>query len=162
MSEPLAGKIDPRRLSILWAGADHAAELARLHAELFDQPWTIESLHELLAHPGSAAFLARVGDPPETAGFIVGRIAADEAEILTLCVREKWQRRGVGRRLVEAVIRAAKKAEARQLFLEVAASNGPAIALYKGLGFGEIGARKSYYDRSQRPAEDALMLARPL
>ena len=69
------------------------------------------------------------------------------------------QRHGIGRRLVEALGRAAKKAEARQLFLEVAKDNGPALALYKALGFKEVGRRKSYYERPGGPPQDALTLA---
>jgi ribosomal-protein-alanine N-acetyltransferase len=55
--------------------------------------------------------------------------------------------------------RAARKAEARRLFLEVAESNGAAIALYKQTGFADVGRRKAYYVRAGAPPEDALMLA---
>ena len=74
-------------------------------------------------------------NPPATAGFILGRLIADEAEILTLGVCENRQRRGIGQRLVEALGRAARKAEARRLYLEVAASNATALRLYQKLGF---------------------------
>jgi ribosomal-protein-alanine N-acetyltransferase len=113
----------------------------------------------LLDHPGSTAFIARAGEPLATAGFILGRLIADEAEILTLGVCESWQRRGIGQRLVEALGRAARKAEARRLYLEVAASNATAIRLYQKLGFAEIGRRKDYYERPGNPPEDAINLA---
>lgn len=148
-----------KHVSILWAGTDHAEELARLHAPLFGSEWNAASLMELLSHPGCTAFVARVGQPPQTAGFIVGQVAADEAEILTLGVCAGWQRRGIGRRLVEALGRAAGKAEARRLYLEVAASNAAALALYRRLGFEECGRRKGYYVRQGAPAEDAVNLA---
>jgi ribosomal-protein-alanine N-acetyltransferase len=92
-------------------------------------------------------------------GFVLGQLAADEAEILTLGVGKDSQRHGIGRRLVEALARAAKKAEARRLHLEVAADNIPALVLYKKLGFQEAGRRKAYYQRAGAPAEDALRLA---
>ena len=148
-----------KHVSILWAGTDHAEELARLHAPLFNPAWDAASFVELLAHPGSTAFMARAGQPPEMTGFILGQLAADEAEILTLGVREDWQRLGIARRLVEALSRAAKRAEARSLHLEVATSNGPALLLYKKLGFEESGRRKSYYERPGGPAEDAINLS---
>jgi ribosomal-protein-alanine N-acetyltransferase len=151
--------IDYRHVSILWAAPEHAAELASLHGGLFEAPWDAAAFASLLNHPGSTAFLARVGAPPLTAGFILGQLAADEAEILTLGVGKDCQRHGIGRRLVEALGRAAKRAEARRLFLEVAADNGPALGLYKGLGFVEVGRRKGYYQRAGAPAQDALTLA---
>ena len=151
--------IDYRHTSILWASPEHAAELADLHTGLFDAPWDTAAFASLLSHPGSTAFLARVGAPPQTAGFILGQLAADEAEILTLGVGKDRQRHGIGRRLVEALARAAKRAEAHRLFLEVAEDNAPALSLYKVLGFQEVGRRKGYYQRAGGPAQDALTLA---
>lgn len=151
--------IDYRHVSILWAAPEHAAELANLHGGLFETPWDADAFASLLSHPGSTAFLARVGAPPQTAGFILGQLAADEAEILTLGVGKGSQRHGIGRRLVEALGRAAKRAEARRLFLEVAADNGPALALYNGLDFVEVGRRKGYYQRAGGTPQDALTLA---
>ena len=115
----MTGAIDYRHVSILWASPEHAEELAQLHAGLFEKPWDADSFSRLLSHPGSTSFLARVGTPPQTAGFILSQLAADEAEILTLGVRKDSQRHGIARRLVEAMARAAKKAEVRRLFLEV-------------------------------------------
>jgi len=146
-------------VSILWAGVDSAEELARLHAPLFSPAWDAASFRLLLDHPGSTAFIARAGEPLATAGFILGRLIADEAEILTLGVCGNWQRRGIGQRLIEALGRAAGKAEARRLYLEVAASNTAALRLYKKLGFAEIGRRKGYYERPGNPPEDAVNLA---
>ena len=151
--------IDHRHVSILWASPEHAEQLAALHAGLFETAWDAAALLNLLSHPGSTAFLARVGTPPRTAGFILGQLAADEAEILTLGVGKDHRRHGIGRRLVEALSRAAKKAEARRLFLEVAADNVAALMLYKKLGFQEVGRRKGYYVRAGAPAVDALTLA---
>jgi ribosomal-protein-alanine N-acetyltransferase len=155
----MTGAIDYRHTSILWASPEHAAELAQLHAGLFEKPWDADSFSRLLSHPGSTSFLARVGAPAQTVGFIVSQLAADEAEILTLGVRRDSQRHGIARRLVEALARAARKAEARRLFLEVGQSNAAALGLYKGLGFQQVGQRKGYYEHAGAPAEDALVLA---
>ena len=151
--------IDYKHVSILWAASEHAEELTKLHAGLFETPWDAAAFANLLNHPGSTAFLARIGTPPQTVGFVLGQLAADEAEILTLGVGKDSQRHGIGRRLVEALARAAKKAEARRLYLEVAADNIPALVLYKKLGFQEAGRRKAYYQRPGAPSEDALTLA---
>lgn len=149
-------------VSLLWAGPHDAEELARLHGPLFSPAWSADSFKSLLDHPGSTAFLARAGEPLQTTGFILGRLVADEAEILTLGVCADWQQKGIGRRLVEALCRAAKKAEARRLHLEVAAGNVPALRLYRRLGFHEAGRRKGYYERQGAPPEDAINLALPL
>lgn len=148
-----------RYVSLLWAASEHAPEIAALHAGLFDEAWDADSISRLLSHPGSTAFIARLGTPAETAGFILGQLAADEAEILSLGVRADRQRHGIGRRLVEALGRAAGKAGVRRLFLEVGRNNAPAFALYQGLGFQEVGCRKGYYVKPGRPPEDALQLA---
>lgn len=150
---------DYKHVSILWAAPEHAEELAKLHAQLFDAPWDASAFLGLLSHPGSTAFLARVGMPPQTVGFVLGQLAADEAEVLTLGVGKDRQRHGIGRRLIEALCRAARNAEAKRLFLEVAADNIPALVLYKKLGFQEAGRRKGYYQRAGAPPEDALKLA---
>jgi ribosomal-protein-alanine N-acetyltransferase len=154
MTEP----IDYRHVSILWATPEHAAELASLHAPLFKQPWNEDAFARLLGHPAATAFLARVGVPARSAGFILGQVAADEAEIITLGVCAQHQRHGIGRRLVEALARAARRAEARTLFLEVGAGNTAAVGLYRRLGFKEVGRRTGYYADGAAP-EDALRLA---
>ena len=151
--------VNYKHVSILWAGTDNAAELADLHRGLFDKPWDAAAFGGFLTHPGCTAFIARLGSPVEMVGFIVGQLAADEAEILTLGVSANRQRHGIGRKLVEALARAVKKAEARRLFLEVGAGNTAALGLYKSLGFQEVGRRNGYYQKPDGPAEDALMLA---
>jgi ribosomal-protein-alanine N-acetyltransferase len=92
-------------------------------------------------------------------GFILGQLAADEAEVLTLGVRAGHQRHGIARSLIEALARAVRKAEVRRLHLEVGEHNIPALGLYKKLGFKEAGRRKGYYEHKGRPAEDAVMLS---
>lgn len=125
-----------------------AVELAALHAAGFATPWSTAELAELLDQPGVFA----VAEPH---GFILIRVVADEAEILTLAVRPEARRAGVGGRLVgQGVVRAAR-AGARRLFLEVAETNAAARALYARAGFAPIGRRKGYYDQGRT---DALVL----
>jgi len=155
----MSDKIDPKHISILWATADHAVQLAPMHARLFDSGWSESAFLNLLSQPTSTAFVAQIGNPHTTIGFVIGRLAADEAEILTLGVAPEVQRRGVGQLLVEALKRAAKQAEAKRMFLEVAASNEAAIELYSALNFKETGRRNDYYAQSGGTREDALILA---
>ncbi|MCB1504117.1 MAG: ribosomal protein S18-alanine N-acetyltransferase [Hyphomicrobiaceae bacterium] len=156
-------KLDPKFVSLVWAGPERAGELAEMHAQLFAPAWNQESMLSTLSHPGSTAFLARVRDGaealPEPAGFIIGQLAADEAEILSVGVLPRFQRRGVGGLLVQGLARAAKRAEAQRLFLEVAADNQAAFALYRSQGFTAVGMRKGYYTRTEGEPQDALVLA---
>ncbi len=141
-------------------GADPAL-LAALHAESFpDAPWSARAFGELLALPGTAGLLAAQApaDAGTPLGFLLWRVAADEAEVLTLCVRPTARRRGVARHLLRTAREPMRAAGARRLFLEVAEDNAPARALYRAMGFREIGRRPAYYQRWKAARIDALLL----
>lgn len=157
-----SARFDASRTSLLLAGPERAEEIARIHARLFNPAWTEDSIRALLMHPAGLNLVATAGTPLQAAGFIIAQIAADEAEILSIGVAEDAQRRGIGRRLVEGLMRAAERAGAERIFLEVAADNMAAIALYAKLGFSEVGRRKGYYERSDAPAADAIAMRRAL
>ena len=149
---------DPRHVSLLWAVQEDAAVIAGLHAALFAKAWNEASINGMLAHPGSVALLAGTGNPRQIGGFVLAQVAADEAEILTLGVNAAWQRRGVGLKMIDGVKRAASRAGARTIFLEVAASNAAGLALYAKSGFAEASRRKGYYETPGAAAEDAIVL----
>lgn len=128
-----------------------AEGLAEIHAEAFDAPWSVDAFAALLAQPG-------VRLEAETEGFVLIRVAADEAEILTLAVRPSARRQGMASRLVRKAAASAERDGAERLFLDVAEDNGPARALYARLGFEAAGRRPRYYARAEGPAVDALLL----
>lgn len=148
-----------KHVSMLWAAPERAEEVAKLHARLFEPAWEEGAIQSLLDHPASTSLVAVAGDPKRIIGFVIGQLAADEAEIISIGVAPEWQRFGLGKMLVEGLARAARRGEARRLFLEVAEDNAAAAALYRKLGFDEVGRRKGYYQRSGEPAVDALVLA---
>lgn len=151
---------DARHVSLLWAAPDQAAAVAEIHAKLFSPAWSVESVRNLLDHPASTAFIAVIaGQPPTTVGFVMAQLAADEAEILSIGVLPEWQRNGIGRRLVEGVARAARRAEAKAVHIEVAADNDAAMELYNRTGFLGTGLRRGYYERAEGPPVDALTLS---
>jgi [ribosomal protein S18]-alanine N-acetyltransferase len=154
-----AASLDPKYVSLLWAGPEQAGEVAALHAQLFDPPWSEDSIRQLLDHPASTAFLAVIGNPKVPVGFVMAQLAADEAEILSIGVAKDWQRKGLAVRLMEGLMRAAKRAEAKRLFLDVAADNESARGLYDRLGFLGTGLRRGYYARPDGTSADALTLA---
>lgn len=153
---------DVRLVSLLWASHDMAADIAGLHAALFDPPWDAASVSKLMEHPGSTTLIARTGFPKVSVGFVMAQIAADEAEILSIGVEPSWQRVGLGRRLVDGIARALATSGARRLYLEVAADNAAAVALYGMCGFAETGRRKGYYVRAGKTPVDALVLSKSL
>jgi len=121
--------------------------LAEIHRACFAQAWSEDALRDLLKSAGTLAFHA-------TGGFAMARIAADEAEILTIAVAPDARRKGIARTLLNETARQAGARGARTMFLEVSETNGAAIALYRRAGFREVGRRTSYYG----PGEDALIL----
>ncbi len=134
--------------------ASDTAPLAALHAASFSKAWDSTAIADLLATPGVFAFHA--GD-----GFVLARVAGDEAEILTLAVAPSARGQGLGRALLQAAIVRAQEMGARAVFLEVGADNPSALALYAGLGFAKVGTRKAYY-ASVSGGTDALVLRLPL
>jgi ribosomal-protein-alanine N-acetyltransferase len=127
------------------APADLAA-LAALHAGCFAAAWNAAAIGALLATPSCYALSSKDG-------FIIARVAADEAEILTLAVDSTARRRGLGRALVMAAAAHAQSLGAAAMFLEVDDTNSAALSLYDRLGFVRVAVRKGYYDGS-----DALVL----
>ncbi len=87
-------------------------------------------------------------------GFVLARVAADEAEILTLAVAPAMRRHGLGRELMQAAMAAAAGRGAASVALEVAERNAAARSLYAGLGFAGVGRRRGYYGAGG----DALIL----
>jgi ribosomal-protein-alanine N-acetyltransferase len=138
--------------------------LAELHAEAFadaqDQTWTRESIATLLAMPGAFGLIGSIDGAP--AGLIIARVAAGEAEILTLGVVPGARRRGLARLLLDEAAGRAAAEGAERLFLEVAEDNLPAQALYIHAGFAKVGRRRDYYARTGASPVAALILARPL
>lgn len=137
-------------------GPAHAEVIAALRAECFDEAWSDESIRSLLRTPGTFALIAEVGGGP--GGFVLARVAADEAEILVVAVRPALRRSGIGGRLLDAALVRARAAGAVRMFLEVAVDNRAALALYGSRGFTEAGRRPNYYTHPGRPATDALIL----
>ena len=129
-------------------GVESAALLAELHGEAFAQDrhggWSSQAFTDLLAMPGAFALLAVHNDQP--AGFVLLRKAADEAEVITLAVRPRLQRLGIARGLMREGVQRLNQEGAAACFLEVAEDNHAAQALYKGLGFAEVGRRAGYYE----------------
>ncbi len=131
--------------------------MAALHARAFtdQRPWTATEFASLLDSPHTVL----VTDPM---GFLLGRVLAGEAEVLTLAVDPDAQRQGRARRLLTRFLADATANGATQAFLDVAADNTAARALYTHAGFRAAGRRRAYFARAAGPAVDAIVMAREL
>ena len=126
--------------------------MAALHAQAFDGSarWSAESFTAMLDR--SDTIIVSGND-----GFALGRVMADEAELLTIVVALAQRGQGTARTLLSDFDREARKLGATQAFLEVAADNAPARALYAATGWIQVGLRPGYYDGT-----DARLLRKTL
>ena len=134
-----------------------AAALADTHRRAFtdERPWSAGEFADLLDKPTTRL----TGDAQS---FVLGQIVADEAEVLTLATHPDHRRRGLARAALDAFLDAAATAGAATVFLDVAADNAPALALYARAGFAECGRRPRYYARTGGTAVDAVLMRRDL
>jgi ribosomal-protein-alanine N-acetyltransferase len=135
------------------AAAADAPALAALHAAAFPpaERWGADAIGLMLALPGAFGLLREDG-------FVLARVAADEAEILTIAVRRASRGRGHGRHLMEETMRRLYRDHVAACFLEVDRGNEPAIGLYRALGFEDVGVRKGYYRAGVDPEGSALVM----
>lgn len=133
-------------------------EVLAIERASFAAPWSrLAFLSELLENERAVYLVAR------EEGAVIGYVGMwrilDEGHITNLAVHPDARRRGVGRRLLEALCNLAIARGLRRLTLEVRVSNSVAQHLYESLGFSVAGIRPGYYQDNQ---EDALIMWRDL
>lgn len=138
------------------ADLDHVIEIAQ---SLQEAPnWPLAAYRKALDESSEPRRVSLVAEDSETgavAGFAVACRVGRQAELETIAVAAKGQRRGVARRLLAAIAVELKQLQVQEVTLEVRASNHPARALYRSTGFSETGRRPRYYSD---PQEDAVLL----
>lgn len=132
---------------------DAASEIER---QCFTRPWSREALAEAIRNEASY-FVVAVLESGVLAGCAGMHAVCGECYIDTIAVPAAFRRKGVGRAMLEALVRLAEQMHAAFLSLEVRPSNGPAIGLYRSMGFDYIGIRPGFYDA---PKEDAAIYTR--
>ena len=124
--------------------------VANLHKLCFPhKPWTANDFADL--KKSGCDIIASQN------GFIVWRVVADEAEIITIGVHPDARRSGIASAMLTLAESDAKKRGAQKIFLEVAENNRPARAMYTQNGYSQIGVRPKYYD-----GIDAILMAKNL
>jgi len=135
--------------------ARDAKPAAGLHARCFDTPWTPEDFRRFAKDAARTCITA--WDGKRLSGFVLTSLAADEGEILSLCVAPEYRRRGIGSALLERLREALIAHGTQAFFLEVNAQNLAATRLYEKAGFRAVGKRLDYYQTSEGP-QDALIM----
>jgi ribosomal-protein-alanine N-acetyltransferase len=125
------------------AQLEDAPLLAALHGASFQRGWSAEEFERLLVERNVVADRAMAGT--ELAGFVVSRIAADQAEILSIAVDASHRGLGLARKMLGVHLRRLAAYGVAAVFLEVDEGNVAARRLYAGFGFTEVGRRESYY-----------------
>lgn len=144
-------------VSIVEIGAAYAMRAAAIEAAAFGpRSWGQQAVVETLEGSANNGLLASIEN--DDAGILLWQAAADEASILTLGVTPGWRRRGIAASLVAAFCATAKKKGCAMAYLDVAADNVGAIALYAAADFCEVVRRAAYY----RNGGDALIMRRSL
>ncbi len=148
------------RLQEVRADDDAAVQaMARVHRQAFgSKGWSAEDIATMLRVEGTEALLAHAGERP--VGMIIHRMLWGDGEILTLGVVPTMRRRGIGSRLLATAMNGMVMQGANRIFLEVAADNAAAIALYESLRFEPLGRRPNYYLEEGGRRVDALMMVR--
>ena len=125
-----------------------------LEVECFPSPWDIDAYYRELQNPSAFYVVARKSE--RVVGFGGMWAVGDEAHIVTLAVGDACRRQGLGRRLLEALIKEARRRRVVRVTLEVRVSNTPAQNLYASFGFRTIAFRREYYPDNN---EDAAVMA---
>jgi len=132
----------------------HLRSVLRIEQQVYPRPWSMGLFMSELGIRGSRVYVvARVGSTVVGYGGLM--LVADDGHVTTLAVDPVWHRHKLGTRLLHALAEAAIQRGAKNLTLEVRASNRSAQDLYRAFGFAPAGIRKGYYVETK---EDAIVM----
>jgi len=137
-----------------------AARLAQLHGASFHRGWGEGEFEAMLRERNTLVHRLKLGR--KVVGFAVSRMAADEAEILSIAVDERYRGRGLSRDLLMTHLGHLAGRGVHRIFLEVEENNQPARRLYERAGFSVIGSRERYYQQAGGEQLNALLMRRDL
>jgi ribosomal-protein-alanine N-acetyltransferase len=133
-------------------------DVAGIERTSFSQPWSRAEFSALVRARG-VTFLVLTGDGGAVLGYAITYLAGEAADLANIAIAGEARGRGLGRRLLDAVVEDARSRGVTELFLEVRESNRAARSLYERAGFSAVARRRRYYDA---PVEDALVLRLPV
>ncbi|MGO9557702.1 MAG: ribosomal protein S18-alanine N-acetyltransferase [Acidimicrobiales bacterium] len=132
----------------------HLKSVVAIEQQVFPTPWSLSLYLSELTMGGTRAYVVAISGN-EVVGYAGLMLAVGEGHITTIGVSPRWQRHGIGRRLLLELAETARKRGAEDLTLEVRVTNTGAQALYHQFGFAPAGIRKNYYAEVN---EDALIM----
>jgi ribosomal-protein-alanine N-acetyltransferase len=133
-------------------------QVLAIERAIYTHPWTVGNFRDSLQAGYSCWVMEHDG---AMVGYGVLMIGVAEAHLLNLSVAREWQRRGLGRELLQHFVQLARQLEAERLFLEVRPSNVSARGLYARAGFRELYVRRGYYP-ADGGREDAILMGMDL
>jgi [ribosomal protein S18]-alanine N-acetyltransferase len=137
-----------------------SAKLAELHAASFHRGWDEQEFADLLSQRSTLVHRLRLGR--RMIGFVASRMAADEAEILSIAISPAYRGRRLSRDLLLTHLRYLAGRGIVTVFLEVEENNRPALRLYDRTGFRTVGRRERYYRQAEGEPLNALIMRRDL
>lgn len=164
MSAMLENKNLKPTLSLRPMQVEDLDAIMAIEPTIYSHPWTRGNFSDSLNFGYSSWVLEdnSLGNSGKIIGYALLMMVLDEAHLLNLSVAKHMQKQGLGRYLLEHMLKIAKNYKATNLFLEVRPSNIAAIVLYENAGFAEIAVRRGYYPAdlktSKSDREDALLM----
>ena len=143
---PRVKRVTPEDTAIL-------AAIEAIEAQTFSDPWSLQSICGSVNSLRTRVYAA-LDDTGTLMGYLFLTQVMDIADVDNIAVAPAFRRQGVASLLLETALDGMDA----EVFLEVRASNAPAIALYQKFGFTQCGIRRNYYEK---PQEDALLMKRP-
>ncbi len=140
------------------ATADDADACAHIHGLSFLRGWSAPEFEAMLADAQVAGHLLVQAGNGQADGFVLSRLAADQAEILSIALLPDLRGRRLAGGLLRRHMAQLDTFGIRKLFLEVNADNAAALALYRACRFVQVGSRKGYYATAAGEPADALVL----
>lgn len=137
------------------ACSSDVVKIAALEAQLFSDAWSENMITDCLSKAYYRVLICE-NESGTMLGYLISTHIAGESELLRIGVDPAFRGFGYGKQLMRAFVRECEAGECTEAFLEVRASNVPAIRLYEKFGFSAIGKRKNYY---HDPEEDACLMA---
>ncbi len=131
------------------------AEVLVIERDTYPFPWTLGNFRDAIT-VGNSCWVME-SESHVLIGYGIMATGAGEAHLLNLVISRRWQRRGLGGRLLRHLLQVARNYQADAIYLEVRASNHAASQLYQLMSFRKIGVRRNYYP-AECGREDAQVM----
>lgn len=150
--------VAPSGLHIEPAMSGDAEHLARLHAAGFYRGWPVEDFASYISAPKSTPIYVACDKNRKIAGFMILKLAVDEADLLTITVDQWKRKKGLGQALLSAAFEDLRMSPITRIMLEVEEDNAAAIKLYANNGFEQVARREGYYHKPDGGRAAALVM----